>query len=43
MQFWERLFGFSPDGGTGLFETILILLPVVAAFVAARRRLDSIK
>jgi hypothetical protein len=30
MDFIERLFGFSPDGGSGLFELLLLILPVLS-------------
>lgn len=29
MDFIERLFGFSPDGGSGAFEFLLFLIPLV--------------
>lgn len=29
MDFLERLFGFSPDGGSGAFEFLLFLIPIV--------------
>lgn len=29
MDFIERLFGFSPDGGSGAFEFLLFLIPIV--------------
>jgi len=29
MDFLERLFGFSPDGGNGSFELLLFLIPLV--------------
>jgi hypothetical protein len=29
MDFIERLFGFSPDAGSGLFELLLFLIPLV--------------
>lgn len=29
MDFIERLFGFSPDGGSGVFELLLFAVPVV--------------
>jgi hypothetical protein len=29
MQFIEALFGISPDGGTGLLEGCLILVPLI--------------
>lgn len=41
MDFIERLFGLSPDGGSGLFELLLFALPVfglVALRWRARRR-----
>jgi hypothetical protein len=28
MDFIERIFGFSPDGGSGSFETALVLLAI---------------
>lgn len=28
MDFIERIFGFSPDGGSGLFELALFLIPL---------------
>ena len=36
MDFVERLFGISPDGGSGLFELLLFLIPVLgcSAFFA---------
>ena len=30
MDFVERLFGISPDGGSGAYEALLFLLPVLA-------------
>jgi MYXO-CTERM domain-containing protein len=40
MDFIEKIFGISPDGGSGSFEVALLLAPVllVAALVIARRR-----
>jgi hypothetical protein len=38
MHFIEQLFGFSPDGGSGLTELLLFLLPVVAGLLAIYRR-----
>jgi hypothetical protein len=29
MDFIERIFGFSPDEGSGSFEVMLIVLPVL--------------
>jgi hypothetical protein len=40
MDFIEQLFGFSPDGGSGAFEAMLFVVPVLAilAVRAWRRR-----
>lgn len=35
MQFIERLFGIAPDGGSGILEICLILIPLVVAILAA--------
>lgn len=29
MDFIERLFGFSPDNGSGLFEALLFAVPIL--------------
>jgi hypothetical protein len=42
MDFIERIFGISPDGGDGSFELLLLLMPIVAIVAMAcwrRRRL----
>ncbi|WP_263486861.1 hypothetical protein [Mesorhizobium sp. ESP6-5] len=31
MDFIERMFGISPDGGSGSFEAALIMIPIVVA------------
>jgi len=39
MDFIERIFGFSPDGGDGSFEFLLFALPIAGiCYVAWRRR-----
>jgi len=40
MDFIERLFGISPDGGSGTFELMLLLVPIliVASLARGRRR-----
>jgi hypothetical protein len=40
MDFIERIFGISPDGGSGMFELLLILIPItgILAIRALRRR-----
>jgi hypothetical protein len=35
MDFIERIFGLSPDGGSGLFEVLLFLIPI-AGILAIR-------
>jgi hypothetical protein len=30
MNFVEQLFGFSPDGGSGVFEFLLVAVPIIA-------------
>jgi hypothetical protein len=39
MDFIERIFGVSPDGGSGSFEAMLLFLPfaAIAAFIWYRR------
>jgi len=41
MDFIERVFGISLDGGNGLYETCLLLAPVVilTLFYIRRRRI----
>ena len=41
MDFIERLFGFSPDGGNGMFEFLLFLIPVIGIVVVFERRRRS--
>lgn len=43
MDFIEKIFGFSPDGGSGAFEVMLFLIPVVVVAVLMRRRLFGTK
>jgi hypothetical protein len=33
MDFIERIFGISPDGGSGSLELLLFLLPVVGIYL----------
>jgi len=37
MDFIERLWHISPDGGTGTFELLLLLVPLAIAIVLWRR------
>ena len=40
MDFIERIFGFSPDGGSGLFELLLFTVPLLGiAGLYIRRRI----
>jgi hypothetical protein len=43
MDFIERLFGISPDAGSGATEAMIVLVPLsIVAFLAYRRiRQDS--
>jgi hypothetical protein len=38
MDFIERIFGISPDGGSGAFEVLLFLIPVVGILILLQRR-----
>lgn len=38
MDFIERLFGVSPDNGSGLLEFAILMVPIVACVVALRFR-----
>lgn len=43
MDFIESIFGIAPDGGSGLFEILLFLLPIAGIVVlrARYKRKDS--
>ena len=38
MDFIERIFGFSPDGGSGAFEVLLFLVPIAGIAILYLRR-----
>jgi len=38
MDFIERLFGVSPDAGSGTLEMVLLLLPILGLYVLYRMR-----
>jgi hypothetical protein len=38
MDFIERVFGISADGGSGTFEFLLFAIPVVALYIIYRAR-----
>ena len=33
MDFIERIFGISPDGGSGTFEVLLFLIPIAGIVI----------
>jgi hypothetical protein len=33
MDFIERIFGFSPDGGNGMFEFLLFAIPIAGVAI----------
>jgi hypothetical protein len=38
MDFIEKIFGLAPDGGSGAFEVLLFVLPVVGLYLLYKRR-----
>jgi hypothetical protein len=38
MDFLETIFGFSPDGGNGMFEMMLFLIPILGLLFLAWQR-----
>lgn len=38
MDFIEKIFGVSPDGGSGSFELLLFLAPIVAIYLVFHLR-----
>jgi hypothetical protein len=38
MDFVERIFGVSPDGGSGVYEALVLLIPLGLAALWMRRR-----
>jgi len=43
MDFIERLWHLSPDGGTGTFELLLLLIPLAIALIVIRRPASGTK
>jgi len=44
MDFIERIFGIAPDGGSGLFELLLFIVPlagIVAIYLQRKRKHDQ--
>ena len=37
MDFVERLFGFSPDGGSGAFEAVILFVVIGVVALLARK------
>jgi hypothetical protein len=38
MDFIERIFGFAPDGGNGMFEFLLFAVPIAGLAILQYRR-----
>jgi hypothetical protein len=38
MDFIEQIFGFAPDGGNGVFELLLFIVPIAGIITLALRR-----
>ena len=38
MDFIERIFGISPDGGSGVFEFLLFAVPIIGLILIYRSR-----
>jgi hypothetical protein len=38
MDFIERIFGIAPDGGSGLLELLLFVVPIVGIIAIAQYR-----
>jgi len=43
MDFIEKIFGISPDGGSGSFELLLFMIPIVGIVILCRMRTKSRK
>ena len=43
MDFIEKIFGFSPDGGFGAFEVLMFVIPIVGLYLLRQRRSSSRK
>lgn len=43
MDFIEKIFGISPDGGSGAFELLLFLIPIAGIYILYRMRSNSRK
>jgi hypothetical protein len=41
MDFIERIFGISPDGGSGVFEVLLFGIPIIGLYIFYRSRSRS--
>jgi hypothetical protein len=41
MDFIEKIFGFFPDGGSGAFEVLLFVIPIVGLYLLYQRRSSS--
>ena len=43
MDFIERIFGIAPDGGSGLFEVLLFLVPIIGILAIRGWRKRSLR
>lgn len=43
MDFIERIFGIAPDGGSGVLELLLFLIPIAGLVILYQRRKRSRK
>ena len=43
MDFIEKLFGISPDGGSGSLELLLFLIPTIGIYLLYRARSRKLK
>lgn len=41
MDFIERIFGISPDGGSGALELVLLAIPILGLYLIYRRGLHK--
>jgi hypothetical protein len=41
VDFIEKIFGFSPDGGSGAFEVLLFVIPIAGLYFLYKRRSNA--
>jgi hypothetical protein len=42
MDFIEKIFGFSPDAGSGAFEVLVFVIPIIGLYLLYQRRSSSL-